>query len=180
MLAGLDISQYDSSKLYSKRLLSFLRSTIGLQATVQRASSSKGSAAYIWIQPEGESYLIQSIIVSNGLGRAAGEGEIDLSISEEYASKKALGVWDEELDIVKATIQEDVQQAETKQLLQSHAMPDAKLVISEIDIFDNGEYAMIVLLPQRVGVSTVLLYQSSPERKVVWMKAFFSLHLKVF
>lgn len=151
VLAGLDIPQYDSSKLYSKRLLSFLRSTIGLQATVQRTSSSKGSAAYIWIQPDGESYLIQSIIVSSGLGRAAGEGEIDLSNAEEYAFKKALGVWDEELDTVRATIQEDVRQAETKESLQSHAMPDAKLVVSEIDIFDNGEYAMIVLTASEGG-----------------------------
>jgi len=151
VLAGLDIPQYDSSKLYSRRLLSFLRSTIGLQATVQRISSPKGSDAYIWIQPDGESYLIQSIIVSSGLGRATGEGEIDLSNAEEYASKKALGIWGEELDIVESTIQEDVQQAEAMESLQNHSLHDAKLVISEINIFDNGEYAVIVLTASQGG-----------------------------
>ncbi len=151
VLAGLDIPQYDSSELYSRRLLSFLRSTIGLQAAVQRASSSEGTAAYIWIQLDGESYLIQSIVVSSGLGRAVGEGEIDLSNAEEYASKRALGIWDEEPDVVKATIQEDVHQAETKESLQNHSLLDAKLVISEIDIFENGEYAMIVLTASEGG-----------------------------
>ncbi|MBN2253126.1 MAG: hypothetical protein JW701_05465 [Kosmotogaceae bacterium] len=151
VLAGIDIPQYDSSKLFSRRLLSFLRSTIGLQAAVQKTSSSKGSAAYIWIQPDGESYLIQSIIVSSGLGRAAGEGEIDLCSAEEYASNKALGIWGEELNIVEATIQEDIQQAETRESLQNESLLDAKLVISEIAIFENGEYAIIVLTASEGG-----------------------------
>jgi len=151
MLAGLDIPQYDSSKLYSRRLLSFLRSTIGLQATVQSASSSRGSAAYIWIQFDGESYLIQSIIVSSGLARAVGEGEIDLSSAEEYASENALGVWNEEPEIVEARIQEDDQPTKANESLQNHSLLDAKLTISEIEIFENGEYAIIVLTASEGG-----------------------------
>lgn len=152
VLEGIEIPKYDWSRPHSRALLALLRSTIGSWARIQKISTEEPSSAYVWISIEDEVYLLQSIIVSSGLAISVADGEIELRYAEEYASKEKLGIWADEANSLESRIEEDYGQ-EDQPPVQDSSVQNAKLVISEIKIFDNGEYALIVLAAEERGSS---------------------------
>ncbi|HNQ70238.1 MULTISPECIES: hypothetical protein [Mesotoga] len=150
-LSGVEIPQYDSTDSNSKKCLNLIRNTIGLEAIVHEVTTSKEASAYVWILLDGEAYLIQSIIVSSGLSKAVDGGEIELVPAEEFARERSLGIWAEEPEVLESGIEETSQREAIEEVVEEDSRGAARLTISKIDIFDNGEHALLTLAADKGG-----------------------------
>ncbi|MBN2218745.1 MAG: hypothetical protein JW697_00550 [Kosmotogaceae bacterium] len=150
-LSGVEIPQYDSSNSSSRKCLNLIRNTIGLDVIVHEPATFEEASAYVWILLDEEVYLIQSIIVSSGLSKAIDGGEIELGPAEEYARERSLGIWAEEPELLESGIEETSQREAIQEVVEEDSRGMARLTISKIDIFDNGEHALLILASEKGG-----------------------------
>ena len=150
-LSGAEIPQYESTDSNSKKCLNLIRNTIGLEAIVHEVTTSEEASAYVWFLLDGEVYLIQSIIVSSGLSKAVDGGEIELVPAEEYARERSLGIWAEESEVLGSAVKGIPETEEVQEVVEEDSRGAARLTISKIDIFDNGEHALLILAADKGG-----------------------------
>ena len=91
-LLGVDFPKLNPYDGINLSLNSIMRSIVGLKAIVESSKKFNfDGPAYLWLKDGERTVLLQSLILSNGLGNFNGQGYINLYDAQQHAKSKGLG-----------------------------------------------------------------------------------------
>jgi len=148
-LLGVDfpkLNPYDGINLSVTRIM---RNIVGLKAIVESSKKfNLEGPAYLWIKDGERTILLQSLILSNGLGNFNGQGYINFYEAEQHAKSKGLGIWEENRETLTRTTASSVPDKQTT-TTSEHMSSWVELI--DVRIFDNGLFGLITLVTRETG-----------------------------
>ncbi|HPI18122.1 MAG TPA: hypothetical protein PK396_10390, partial [Mesotoga sp.] len=148
-LLGVDFPKLNPYDGINLSLNSIMRSIVGLKAIVESSKKFNfDGPAYLWLKDGERTVLLQSLILSNGLGNFNGQGYINLYDAQQHAKSKGLGIWEENRDSLTKNSVSNLPSAQTT-TTAGHMSSWVELI--DVRIFDNGSFGLITLVTREAG-----------------------------
>jgi len=148
-LLGVDFPKLNPYDGINLSLNSIMRSIVGLKAIVESSKKFNfDGPAYLWLKDGERTVLLQSLILSNGLGNFNGQGYINLYDAQQHAKSKGLGIWEENRDGLTKNSVSNLPSAQTT-TTAGHMSSWVELI--DVRIFDNGSFGLITLVTREAG-----------------------------
>jgi len=148
-LLGVDFPKLNPYDGINLSIIRIMRNIVGLKAIVESSKKfNLDGPAYLWIKDGEKTVLLQSLILSNGLGNFNGQGYINFYEAQQHAKDKGLGIWEENRETLIRTTASSVPD---KQTITTSEHMSSWVELIDVRIFDNGLFGLITLVTREAG-----------------------------